>query len=284
MRAAQDAALAQGREIGCYTVGVVTCRPTKKEAEEYFHHCIVEHADWSAVDGILALKNISPQTVPMQEYLTKRSQYAQGMGGLPIVGDPDYVAGTLADLSKAGLTGIGISLVNYLNELPYFCDEVIGRLERMGIREKPRAFRHRVAQRSGCGKKLSLARDRRAAFLVVAVDIDPLPHAVDVIGIAAGEGIDRGAVFRIDDKNAADRRLAVVGKERAGGHDVDAVIAGFVEMDAVVAIMLGPRRQKILLVERVDHEQHCAHQFLQAAIDPATPRMKSTKVLAISAS
>ena len=80
MRAAQDAARAQGREIGCYTVGVVTCRPTKKEAEEYFHHCIVEHADWSAVDGILALKNISPQTVPMQEYLTKRSQYAQGHG------------------------------------------------------------------------------------------------------------------------------------------------------------------------------------------------------------
>ena len=137
MRTAQDAARAQGRDIGCYTVGVVTCRPTKKEAEEYFHHCIVEHADWSAVDGILGLKNISPQTVPMQEYLTKRSQYAQGMGGLPIVGDPDYVAAALADLWKAGLTGIGISLVNYLNELPYFCDEVIGRLERMGIREKP---------------------------------------------------------------------------------------------------------------------------------------------------
>ena len=139
VRIAQEAARAQGREIGCYTVGVVTCRPTKKEAEEYFHHCIVEQADWKAVDLILGLKNISPQTVPMQEFLTKRSQYAQGMGGLPIVGDPDYVAGQLADLSKAGLTGVGISLVNYINELPYFCDEVIGRLERMGIREKPRA-------------------------------------------------------------------------------------------------------------------------------------------------
>jgi alkanesulfonate monooxygenase SsuD/methylene tetrahydromethanopterin reductase-like flavin-dependent oxidoreductase (luciferase family) len=139
VRVAQEAARAQGREIGCYTVGVVTCRPTKKEAEEYFHHCIVEQADWKAVDLILGLKNISPQTVPMQEFLTKRSQYAQGMGGLPIVGDPDYVAGQLADLSKAGLTGVGISLVNYINELPYFCDEVIGRLERMGIREKPRA-------------------------------------------------------------------------------------------------------------------------------------------------
>jgi alkanesulfonate monooxygenase SsuD/methylene tetrahydromethanopterin reductase-like flavin-dependent oxidoreductase (luciferase family) len=136
VRAAQAAARAVGREIGCYTVGVVTCRPTRKEAEEYFRHCIVEHADWSAVDGILALKNISPQTVPMQEYLLKRSQYAQGMGGLPIIGDPDNVAAQLADLSKAGLTGIAISLVNYLEELPFFCDAVLGRLQHRGLRVK----------------------------------------------------------------------------------------------------------------------------------------------------
>jgi dimethylsulfone monooxygenase len=136
VRAAQEAARAVGREIGCYTVGVVTCRPTQKEAEEYFQYSIVERADWSAVDGILGLKNISPQTVPMQEYLLKRSQYAQGMGGLPIVGDPDQVAAQLADLAKAGLTGIAISLVNYIDELPYFCDEVIGRLQRMGLRAK----------------------------------------------------------------------------------------------------------------------------------------------------
>ena len=75
----------------------------------------------------------------MEKYLTRRSQYAQGNGGLPIVGDPDYVAQQLADLSRAGLTGIAVSLVNYYDELPYFADEVIGRLERMGIREKVRA-------------------------------------------------------------------------------------------------------------------------------------------------
>jgi FMNH2-dependent dimethyl sulfone monooxygenase len=138
VRKALDAAQEQGRDIGCYTVGVVTCRPTRKEAEEYFHHCIVERADWSAVDSILALRKISPETVSMQQFLTHRSQYAQGNGGLPIVGDPDHVAAQLADLSKAGLTGIAISLVNYLDETPYFCSEVIGRLERMGLREKPR--------------------------------------------------------------------------------------------------------------------------------------------------
>jgi alkanesulfonate monooxygenase SsuD/methylene tetrahydromethanopterin reductase-like flavin-dependent oxidoreductase (luciferase family) len=131
----QQRAKDSGRNIGCYTVGVVTCRPTRKEAEDYYHYSIVEHADWSAVDGILALKNISPQTVPMEEYVLKRSQYAQGMGGLPIVGDPDFVAKQIADLSQAGLTGIGVSLVNYAQELPFFCDEVLPRLVRAGVRE-----------------------------------------------------------------------------------------------------------------------------------------------------
>ncbi len=133
----QKLAKQDGRDIGCYTVGVITCRPTQKEADDYYHYSVVEHADWSAVDGILALKNISPQTVPMPEFVLKRNQYAQGMGGLPIVGDPDFVAKQLADLSQAGLTGIGVSLVNYADELPFFCDEVLPRLARMGVRAGP---------------------------------------------------------------------------------------------------------------------------------------------------
>jgi alkanesulfonate monooxygenase SsuD/methylene tetrahydromethanopterin reductase-like flavin-dependent oxidoreductase (luciferase family) len=63
------------------------------------------------------------------------------MGGLPIVGDPDHVAEQLANLSKAGLTGAAVSLVNYIDELPYFCDEVLPRLERAGLREKRQATR-----------------------------------------------------------------------------------------------------------------------------------------------
>lgn len=131
---AQNAARDIGRDLGVYTVGVITCKPTARQAEDYYQHCIVDHADWSAVDSILAMKDISPQTVPMEEFLTKRSQYAQGMGGLPIVGDPDHVARQLIDLSKAGLTGIAVSFVNYTDELPFFCDEVMPRLRRAGVR------------------------------------------------------------------------------------------------------------------------------------------------------
>jgi alkanesulfonate monooxygenase SsuD/methylene tetrahydromethanopterin reductase-like flavin-dependent oxidoreductase (luciferase family) len=58
------------------------------------------------------------------------------MSGLPLVGDPDQVAQQLIDLSKAGLRGIGVSFVNYADELPYFAAEVLPRLERAGVRER----------------------------------------------------------------------------------------------------------------------------------------------------
>jgi len=127
-----------GREIDVYTVGVITCRPTRKEAEDYYRHSIVDNADWSAVDLILAKKNISRATVGEAMFNEQRTNYANGMGGVPIVGDPDCVARQLADLSHAGLRGVGVSFVNYADELPFFCGEVIPRLERMGLRERRR--------------------------------------------------------------------------------------------------------------------------------------------------
>jgi alkanesulfonate monooxygenase SsuD/methylene tetrahydromethanopterin reductase-like flavin-dependent oxidoreductase (luciferase family) len=125
-----------GRELDVYGVGVITLKPTQKEAEEYYRHCVFEQADWSAVDRILAKKNISPETVDAEEHQRQRNGFAQGMGGLAIVGDSDRVAEILINLSRAGLRGIGVSFVNYLDELPYFLDEVVPRLERAGIREK----------------------------------------------------------------------------------------------------------------------------------------------------
>ncbi len=56
------------------------------------------------------------------------------MGGVPVTGDPDTVARDLAELAAAGARGIALSFVNYADELPYFCDEVLPRLQRAGLR------------------------------------------------------------------------------------------------------------------------------------------------------
>src|SRR5580700_2971911 len=127
----------RGREIGVYTVGVVTCRPTAREAEEYYHHCVVDNADWQAVDNILAMRNVTPQTHTREEFQRLRQHQANGMGGLPLIGDPDTAVSQMAQLAAAGLTGIAVSFVNYLDELPHFCGEVLSRLARLGLRQNP---------------------------------------------------------------------------------------------------------------------------------------------------
>jgi alkanesulfonate monooxygenase SsuD/methylene tetrahydromethanopterin reductase-like flavin-dependent oxidoreductase (luciferase family) len=108
-------ALAQqsGREIDVYTVGVVTCRSTAREAQDYYRHAVIHNADWPAVDNTLRMKNITPQSHWPKEFQRIRDHQANGMGGLSLVGDPDAVAQDMTQLAALGLKGIAVSFVNY---------------------------------------------------------------------------------------------------------------------------------------------------------------------------
>jgi alkanesulfonate monooxygenase SsuD/methylene tetrahydromethanopterin reductase-like flavin-dependent oxidoreductase (luciferase family) len=123
----------QGRELDVYTVAVVTCRPTKADAEAYYRHCVIDNADWAAVDRIMAMRGDTREKWP-DDFEERRLHQANGMGGVPVIGDPDSVARDLADIAAAGARGIALSFVNYADELPYFCDQVLPRLRRLGLR------------------------------------------------------------------------------------------------------------------------------------------------------
>ena len=124
-----------GREIEVYTIGQVVCRPTQKEAEDYYRYAIIEQADWGAIDGMLAVKDITPEKVGPVEFQKKREYFAsRAIGGYPFVGTPDHIAQEFAILSQAGVRGIAFSLINYLDELPYLRDELLPRLMRAGVR------------------------------------------------------------------------------------------------------------------------------------------------------
>jgi alkanesulfonate monooxygenase SsuD/methylene tetrahydromethanopterin reductase-like flavin-dependent oxidoreductase (luciferase family) len=124
----REKARALGHEIGVFTRAEIVCRPTQKEAAEYYHHWVDECADWGAIDKQMAIsRKLTPD---MPDYVARRKQH---LHGFPIVGDPDRVANMLVQVHQAGFNGIGLSFVNYLDELPYFRDEVLPRLERAGL-------------------------------------------------------------------------------------------------------------------------------------------------------
>jgi len=128
-------AAALGKRLGVMTTASVVCRPTRREAEDYYRYYADEQADWDAVEHMVdAGTRGSSTTMQPEHYRRMRVRFAAGYGGWPVVGDPDTVAAEFVAIARAGFSGIAMGFVNYLAELPYFRDEVLPRLERAGVR------------------------------------------------------------------------------------------------------------------------------------------------------
>jgi alkanesulfonate monooxygenase SsuD/methylene tetrahydromethanopterin reductase-like flavin-dependent oxidoreductase (luciferase family) len=134
-----------GRPLSVYTMSHVVCRPTRKEAEDFFHYFAEEYADVDgqayyrrqrgAKAGTSTGEQISRPFVNRLQRATGKKFDGGYPGAFPLVGTPDDVAAELAQISNAGLAGTSIAFLDYLKEIPYFVAEVLPRLERMGLRE-----------------------------------------------------------------------------------------------------------------------------------------------------
>jgi dimethylsulfone monooxygenase len=133
VRATKAEARHMGREVAVYTSAMLVCRATRREAEEYRDYVTVEHADRTAIERMLEMKG--QVGLPPAELARVSATIASGKGSLPLCGAPDDVAGMLSRVSAAGIDGVALSLVNEIDEFPYFRAEVLPRLERLGLRK-----------------------------------------------------------------------------------------------------------------------------------------------------
>ncbi len=137
------------RTVDVYTTTQMVCRPTQREAEEYYHYFAEEQADRSAIEYFLRQRGATagkdtpmaerPSNLPMSDRVGRATgkPYAGLFPGTqPIVGTPDDVVAELRKLHEAGIAGSALVFLNYLQEMPYFLAEVLPRMERAGLRAK----------------------------------------------------------------------------------------------------------------------------------------------------
>jgi alkanesulfonate monooxygenase SsuD/methylene tetrahydromethanopterin reductase-like flavin-dependent oxidoreductase (luciferase family) len=120
--------------VGVFASGHVFCKRTRKETEEYYRYIVHEMGDWEAVEHILSVRK-DAHSFPKEKLRALSERMVSGTGTFPVIGDPDTVAATFKSLADAGLDGMAIGFVNYLGDFPLFRDEVLPRLERIGLRE-----------------------------------------------------------------------------------------------------------------------------------------------------
>jgi dimethylsulfone monooxygenase len=133
------------RKISVFTMGHVVCRSTRQEAEEYFHYFAEEMADTDGQDYYRRMRGVTvpgaaaPIARPLENRFTRTGagRFAGGYpGAYPFVGSPDDIAEEMARMSATGLAGCTVAFVDYLKEIPFFVQEVLPRLERLGLRQK----------------------------------------------------------------------------------------------------------------------------------------------------
>ena len=128
--------LAGERKVGVFASGHVMCRPTRQEALDYHHYIVHEMGDWAAAEHAVAIRGAGgAQSIPRDRLPSFKERFIGGVGTFPVIGSYDDVAATFKKLADAGLDGMAIGLVNYLNDLPVLRDEILPRMERLGIRE-----------------------------------------------------------------------------------------------------------------------------------------------------
>jgi alkanesulfonate monooxygenase SsuD/methylene tetrahydromethanopterin reductase-like flavin-dependent oxidoreductase (luciferase family) len=146
--AAQQQALAAryGRRADLYVETQIVCRPTRKEAEEWVHYYAVEKADQAALDYFRRQKatTLSKSTRDGQSAADKavlasvrpsERKYPGVFPGMyPLVGSPDDLVEEFRKLAAIGVAGSALVFLNYLEEMPYFVEEVLPRMERAGLR------------------------------------------------------------------------------------------------------------------------------------------------------
>jgi dimethylsulfone monooxygenase len=129
-------AAARDRPIGIYTSGHMICRRTEKEAREYHHYIVREKGDWEAAEKAIAKRlGGGGQSIPKDKLVQMQERFISGGGTFPVIGSFDQAAETYKRLADAGMNGMAVGLVNYVQEMPNIRDELLPRMARLGLRE-----------------------------------------------------------------------------------------------------------------------------------------------------
>jgi FMNH2-dependent dimethyl sulfone monooxygenase len=119
--------------VPIYGSSHICARPTRKEAEEYYHYVVHELGDWTDMDDMLA-QWLRGRTVEVKDMERLKERIISGVGTFLAIGSYDDVVETYRQLSEAGLDGVAVGMFDYLAQMETLRDEILPRMERIGLR------------------------------------------------------------------------------------------------------------------------------------------------------
>lgn len=123
-----------GREIQIWCNCYVVQRDTYEDALKYVDYYAEEQGDDEFADNFIAESLTNAKTRTPEQYKALRRHVKAGKGGVPLLGTPESIVDRLERVSKAGIDGVLLLMVDFQNGLRQFNKEVLPLLEQSPLR------------------------------------------------------------------------------------------------------------------------------------------------------
>ncbi|MEQ3549772.1 LLM class flavin-dependent oxidoreductase [Pseudonocardia nematodicida] len=120
------------RSMSVMMSAFVICRDTEEEARQVRAH-ILEKGDYVGARNLATTLGMQSSSFDSQ-VSAGLDPFVLSFGAYTIVGTPEQVASQLVDLSRAGIDGVALAFLDYLEELTHFDENVMPLLREAGIR------------------------------------------------------------------------------------------------------------------------------------------------------
>ncbi|MFE7558281.1 LLM class flavin-dependent oxidoreductase [Kitasatospora sp. NPDC057500] len=119
------------RDLGILGYGNVISRDTEKETKQVLDH-ILAKGDWEVARMVSG--GLSSESGSFDSINAMQERFILGYGGYPLIGTPEQVVERLVGLSEAGVDGMMIGFLDYVEELGYFGERILPLMKEAGLR------------------------------------------------------------------------------------------------------------------------------------------------------
>ncbi|MFC5994571.1 LLM class flavin-dependent oxidoreductase [Pseudonocardia hispaniensis] len=121
-----------GRDLGILGYGNIVSRDTEKETKAFLNS-ILEKGDWEVARMVSG--GLGTESGSFEKIKALQERFILGYGGYPLIGTPEQVVEQLVELSDAGVDGMMVGFLDYVEELPYFGERILPLMREAGLRK-----------------------------------------------------------------------------------------------------------------------------------------------------
>lgn len=119
------------KQLGILGYGNIICRETEKETKELYDQ-ILKMGDWEVAEFVQS--GLGSESQSFEQIKALQERFITGYGGYPIIGTPEQVVDQLVKFSEAGVDGMLLGFLDYVEELDFFEKRILPLMKQAGLR------------------------------------------------------------------------------------------------------------------------------------------------------